>query len=89
MGADLPEELPNWPSMFVALFDRVFTEKHLSWRCFRRSSVASVATVLVIFLTIRIRATVNILLRPQSYCLDMLEYQPVMQQDILLWNIVI
>ena len=44
MGADLPAE-KNWPSMFAALFDRVFTEKHLSWRCFLRSSVASVVVI--------------------------------------------
>ena len=40
---DLPEK--NWPSMFVALFDRVFTERHLSWRCFRRSSAASFVAI--------------------------------------------
>ena len=51
MGADLPKDL-NWPSTFVALFDRVFTEKHLSWECFRRSSKASVVTVVVIMLTV-------------------------------------
>ena len=51
LGADLPEDL-NWPSMFVALFDRVFTEKHFSLKCFRRSSVASVAAVVVITLTV-------------------------------------
>ena len=51
LDMDLPEKL-NWPSTFVALFDRVFTEKHLSWRCFRRSSVASVAAVVVITLAV-------------------------------------
>ena len=42
----------NWPLMFVVLFDRVFTEKHLSWRCFRRSSVASFAAVVMITLVV-------------------------------------
>ena len=50
---DLPEGL-NWPSMFVTLFDRVFTEKHLSLKCFRRSSVASVAAVVVLTLTVAV-----------------------------------
>ena len=51
MGADLPADL-KWPSMFASLFDRVFTERHLSWRCFFRSSVASFAAVVVISLTV-------------------------------------
>lgn len=33
----------NWPKTFTGIFDSVFGAKHLSWRCFARSSVASIA----------------------------------------------
>jgi hypothetical protein len=33
----------NWPETFTGIFDRVFGAKHLSWQCFSRSSVASIA----------------------------------------------
>jgi hypothetical protein len=36
---------PGWPTHFATLFDRVFTGKHLSLRCFVRSSGASLAAV--------------------------------------------
>ena len=39
----------RWPSLFAAAFDRVFGEKHWSWRCFRRSAVASVLSVGILF----------------------------------------
>jgi len=39
--------LSNWPSMFAAVFDRVFGERHLSWRCFWRSCVASLVAVII------------------------------------------
>ena len=45
--AEVPGSLVNWPSQFAALFDRVFGERHLSWRCFFRSSIASLAAVAV------------------------------------------
>jgi hypothetical protein len=32
--AEIPGTLVNWPSQFVALFDRVFGKRHLSLRCF-------------------------------------------------------
>jgi len=37
----------RWPATFGVVFDRVFTEKHLSWRCFWRSCVASYLAVVV------------------------------------------
>ena len=40
----------TWPSRFAALFDHVFGERHLSWKCFRRSCLASVAAVGVVAL---------------------------------------
>src|SRR5215475_2430049 len=37
----------NWPDTFAKVFDSVFGEKHLSWKCFWRSAVASYAALLV------------------------------------------
>ena len=31
----------RWPSLFIALFDQTFGERHLSWFCLRRSVIAS------------------------------------------------
>lgn len=39
----------NWPQTFVALFDALFTEKHLSWTCFRRSALTSVLVITLLF----------------------------------------
>jgi class 3 adenylate cyclase len=36
------------PAQFSELFDRVFGERHLTWRCFFRSAVASIVTVWVV-----------------------------------------
>lgn len=43
---------PNWPTMFVATFDSVFTKRHLSWTCFWRSSLASFFAVILISLLV-------------------------------------
>ena len=37
----------TWPSTFASVFDSIFGKKHFSWRCFRRSCVASLIAVLV------------------------------------------
>ena len=37
----------RWPATFGVVFDRVFTEKHQSWGCVWRSSVASLLAVVV------------------------------------------
>ena len=53
---DMPKSLSDWPSQFVALFDRMFGRRHWSWRCFIRSMLASWAAVgimLVVWLTVR------------------------------------
>lgn len=47
---DLAGALPNWPAAFAVVFDRVFGERHFSWRCFSRSCVASYAGVLIVTL---------------------------------------
>lgn len=41
---------PNWPATFAAVFDRIFGERHLSWRCFRRSCAASFISVVIVTL---------------------------------------
>ena len=43
--SDLRGSIEAIPSQFAALFDLVFGEKHLAWKCFRRSSLASAITV--------------------------------------------
>jgi len=38
-------ESPRW---FIEVFDRIFGDRHLTWRCFQRSCVASMVVVFVI-----------------------------------------
>ena len=45
-SVDLTNQTPNWPATFISLFDRVFSERHFSFKCFLRSSIASVSAVL-------------------------------------------
>lgn len=40
----------SWPTTFATIFDHVFGERHLSWRCFSRSCVASFASVAMVTL---------------------------------------
>lgn len=44
---EVGKSLQRWPTHFAALFDNVFGEKHLSWRCFLRSCIASVLAVVL------------------------------------------
>lgn len=39
----------NWPSTFASIFDTIFGERHLSWRCFRRSCLVSAFGVVLMF----------------------------------------
>lgn len=39
-----------WPHTFVQVFDRVFGSRHVSWRCFVRSALASFASIVVVVL---------------------------------------
>lgn len=50
--ADLKSILGSIPGQFATLFDQVFGERHLSWKCFIRSSIASVAAAIVVFVLI-------------------------------------
>ena len=50
LGVKIAQRVEPWPSTFIKLFDRVFGEKHVSWRCFWRSCIVSFASVgLVVF----------------------------------------
>jgi len=44
-----PEQVvSSWPDTFLSIFDSVFGARHLSWRCFSRSCVASCCVVATI-----------------------------------------
>ncbi len=43
-------EVEQWPETFSKVFDRVFAAKHLSWKCFGRSSLASFVLASALFL---------------------------------------
>jgi hypothetical protein len=38
----------TWPATFTGVFDSLFGERHWSWRCFRRSCVASLVWVMIL-----------------------------------------
>jgi len=42
LPSDKNQNMQTWLSIFLELFDKVFGEKHLSWFCFKRSSIASI-----------------------------------------------
>ena len=44
------EPATNWPEQFAAVFDRIFGQKHLSWRCFSRSCIASIISVIIMII---------------------------------------
>lgn len=44
------KKIQSWPTTFAKIFDRVFGERHLSWRCFWGSSIASYCSLLIIVL---------------------------------------
>lgn len=48
VGVNVGQKLGTWPETFVAVFDRVFGRNHLSFRCFWRSSLASILGVVLI-----------------------------------------
>jgi len=46
LGVKAEQKIEPWPETFARVFDRVFGRKHLSWKCFLRSSLASYASVI-------------------------------------------
>ncbi len=53
LGVKVGHRLEHWHEIFANVFDRVFGEKHLSWRCFVRSGIASVGFALLLLLLSR------------------------------------
>jgi hypothetical protein len=45
-GVKTADHVP-WPDTFARVFDRVFGTKHLSWKCFLRSCLASLSLALI------------------------------------------
>src|SRR5215471_17273920 len=45
----IADEAKNWPRTFAQIFDRVFGTKHISWKCFFRSCLASYAAIIILF----------------------------------------
>ena len=46
---ELGPKLIGWPATFAAAFDVIFGSRHISWRCFLLSCIASVASVVIMF----------------------------------------
>jgi hypothetical protein len=45
VGVKVDQKVEPWPETFARVFDRVFGKEHLSWKCFARSSIASLAAI--------------------------------------------
>ena len=56
VNINLSQNVASWPETFAKIFDRVFGPKYLSWKCFIRSSIATLANVAfwpLVWLTLR------------------------------------
>lgn len=42
----------EWPIIFNLLFDQVYGEKHLSWKCFYRSMITSISSIVILILLV-------------------------------------
>jgi len=47
LHADVYSGLNRWPGFFVSIFDRIFSSRHFSLKCFRRSAYVSIVAVLL------------------------------------------
>ena len=47
LGVEAGRKVEPWPDTFAKVFDRVFGTKHLSWKCFGRSCLASYAVAIL------------------------------------------
>ncbi len=64
---DLNQAVSGWPTHFISLFDRVFGEDHLSWKCFLRSSIASLMAAAIlagIWLAVDTEQVIQSIFRP-------------------------
>jgi hypothetical protein len=48
LGVRTERQVERWPNTFLNIFDRVFGSRHLTFRCFTRSAIASLAALLLI-----------------------------------------
>jgi hypothetical protein len=72
LGVKVGQKVEPWPDTFARVFDRVFGKKHLSWKCFWRSGIASLCSVFIlclsVFLSSGLRNTpVNFTLRSGTF----------------------
>lgn len=56
--------LNNWSTHFGEVFDGIFGKRHLTWRCFWRSCLASIFTFIVAIVILPFTGTVRILMPP-------------------------
>lgn len=47
LNLESKKKYSNWPSQFAELFDKLFFEKHWSWKCYKRSFIATVLIYIV------------------------------------------
>ena len=50
MNVSLSEAVSHWPEAFIETFDAVFGKRHLTFKCFRRSSIVSISLVILLML---------------------------------------
>jgi hypothetical protein len=50
LGLRTERRAQHWSIAFTTMFDRVSGQRHLSWKCFRRSFYASFLAVVIVFL---------------------------------------
>jgi hypothetical protein len=48
LGVKIGEKVEPWPDTFAKVFDKVFGERHLTWKCFWRSAIASYSAVVLV-----------------------------------------
>jgi hypothetical protein len=56
LGLKTVERVKRWPDTFAKVFDRVFGDRHLSWKCFFRSCIASAITLVAVAAVLLLRA---------------------------------
>jgi len=47
VGVGVSQKVERWPDTFGKVFDQAFGEKHLSWKCVKRSVIASSIGILI------------------------------------------
>lgn len=86
-GKKVHGSLATWPQQFVALFDRVFGELHLSWKCFLRSCLASALVMAALALLWVVRQPDDAVLYAQRMNDNILENLHFFFVFNFIWNI--